>query len=112
MTKNGECIISIPNIAHWSIVQQQLRGRWNYTDHGLLDKTHIRFFTLETALDLFRKTGWHVLDAKARVKWPEKTEAALKTFIPLGNQLGIDEQKLRRDLSAFQWIIRARNTCS
>jgi 2-polyprenyl-3-methyl-5-hydroxy-6-metoxy-1,4-benzoquinol methylase len=110
MTKDGQCIISIPNIAHWSVLQQQLRGRWDYTDQGLLDKTHIRFFTLQTALELFHKTGWSVLDARARILWPEKTEEVLKTFIPFGNQLGIDEQKLRRDLSAFQWVIRARNT--
>lgn len=110
MTKNGQCIISIPNVAHWSILLQQLHGRWNYVDKGLLDKTHIRFFTLETSLELFQKSGWKVLDARARILWPEKTEAALKMFIPLGNQLSIEEKKLRRDLSAFQWIIRARNT--
>jgi 2-polyprenyl-3-methyl-5-hydroxy-6-metoxy-1,4-benzoquinol methylase len=110
MTKNGQCIISIPNVAHWSVLLQQLHGRWNYVDQGLLDKTHIRFFTLETSLELFQKTGWQVLDARARIIWPEKTEAVLKMFIPLGNQLSIEEKKLRRDLSAFQWIIRARNT--
>ncbi len=110
MAKDGLCIICIPNVAHWSILLQQLRGRWDYTDAGLLDKTHIRFFTLETAVDLFKKAGWHVLDAKARIFWPEKTNAALKTLLPLANQYGIDEKKMRRDLSAFQWVIRAVNT--
>ncbi len=110
MAKNGLCIICIPNVAHWSLLLQQLRGRWDYTDEGLLDKTHIRFFTLETAVDLFNKAGWHVLDAKARVLWPEKTNEVLKVFLPLVNQYGIEEERLWRNLSAFQWVIRAVNT--
>ncbi len=110
MAKNGLCIICIPNVAHWSVLLQQLRGRWDYTDAGLLDKTHIRFFTLETAAELFNKAGWQLLDAKARVFWPEQTNEILKAFLPLVNQYGIEEEKLRRELSAFQWVIRAVNT--
>ncbi len=109
MAENGLCIICIPNVAHWSVLLQQLRGRWDYTDEGLLDKTHIRFFTLETVAELFNKAGWRLIDAKARVFWPEKTNEILKAFLPLVNQYGIEEEKLRRELSAFQWVIRAVN---
>ncbi|OPY11967.1 MAG: bifunctional 3-demethylubiquinone-9 3-methyltransferase/ 2-octaprenyl-6-hydroxy phenol methylase [Syntrophus sp. PtaB.Bin001] len=106
---SGLCVACIPNVAHWSVLQQQLRGRWDYVDSGLLDRTHLRFFTLETAVELFQKAGWTVLDAKARILWPEKTASALNTFAPLADKLGIAPEKLRRDLSAFQWIIRAVN---
>jgi 2-polyprenyl-3-methyl-5-hydroxy-6-metoxy-1,4-benzoquinol methylase len=109
MAAGGLCVACIPNVAHWSVLQQQLRGRWDYIDSGLLDRSHLRFFTLETAVELFQRAGWTVLDAKARVLWPEKTAAALKTFASLAGQLGIAPEKLRRDLSAFQWIIRAVN---
>lgn len=109
MTDGGGCVACIPNVAHWSVIQQQLKGRWDYADSGLLDKTHLRFFTLETAIELFQKAGWTVLDAQPRNLWPEKTEAALKAFAPMAETLGIAPEKLRRDLSAFQWIIRAVN---
>ena len=41
-------MVSIPNVAHGAIRLALLRGRWDYTDKGLLDRTHLRFFTAET----------------------------------------------------------------
>jgi 2-polyprenyl-3-methyl-5-hydroxy-6-metoxy-1,4-benzoquinol methylase len=41
----GKIIISIPNIAHFSTRATLLFGQWNYTDRGILDRTHLRFFT-------------------------------------------------------------------
>ena len=48
---NGKFLISIPNIAVWYFRLSILFGRFNYSDSGILDRTHIRFFTL----DSFRK---------------------------------------------------------
>ena len=49
LTKNGILLISVPNIAHWSIRLLLLFGFFNYTERGILDKTHFRFFTVSTA---------------------------------------------------------------
>ncbi len=54
----GTMLISIPNVAHWSLRLELLRGRWHYRDNGLLDRTHLRFFTKSTALELVREAGW------------------------------------------------------
>jgi len=40
---HGNVIASIPNTQHWSFQKALLAGNLNYTDTGLLDKTHIRF---------------------------------------------------------------------
>ena len=45
LNKNGRIIISLPNIAHYDIVNGLLNETFNYSDMGLLDCTHIRFFT-------------------------------------------------------------------
>lgn len=42
---NGQIFISVPNVAHWSLRLSLLFGFWNYTDRGLLDRTHLHFFT-------------------------------------------------------------------
>jgi len=86
-----------------------LRGQWTYADAGLLDRTHLRFFTLDSALEMFRSAGWTILDARPRVLWPQETRSALNAMVPLAASVGVDEGKLRRDLSAFQWVIRAVN---
>jgi 2-polyprenyl-3-methyl-5-hydroxy-6-metoxy-1,4-benzoquinol methylase len=56
----GSALVSMPNVAHWSVRKELLRGRWEYTDSGLLDRTHLRFFTLETARQTLRSSGWEV----------------------------------------------------
>lgn len=37
-----------------------LKGRWEYTEAGILDKTHLRFFTRKSAVELFEKNGYKV----------------------------------------------------
>jgi O-antigen biosynthesis protein len=50
----GGCIVaSIPNVAFHRNIRRMLRGEWRYTDEGLLDRTHLRFFTLQTIEELF-----------------------------------------------------------
>jgi 2-polyprenyl-3-methyl-5-hydroxy-6-metoxy-1,4-benzoquinol methylase len=49
----GALVVSLPNVRHYSVVLPLLfQGRWTYEDAGLLDRTHLRFFTRETAVDL------------------------------------------------------------
>jgi SAM-dependent methyltransferase len=86
MTPDGTCVACVPNVGHWSLVRQLLSGRWDYADSGLLDRTHVRFFTLETAVEMFQKAGWRVTDASPRNMWPEKTEQAIKDLLPILEQ--------------------------
>jgi 2-polyprenyl-3-methyl-5-hydroxy-6-metoxy-1,4-benzoquinol methylase len=109
MTPDGMCVACIPNVGHWSMVAELLQGKWRYAENGLLDKTHLRFFTLDTAVELFEKAGWTVLDALPRKLQPEETEAALKTLLPAAVAMGMSEDKARVNLTAFQWVIRAVN---
>jgi 2-polyprenyl-3-methyl-5-hydroxy-6-metoxy-1,4-benzoquinol methylase len=54
-------IVSVPNVAHFDIAFRLLCGRWIPTETGLLDSTHIRFFTEETLGNLFERTGWELV---------------------------------------------------
>jgi len=54
LAPDGVIVVSVPNVSHWSVMRELWRGTWNYADFGLLDRTHLRFFTprtLETALE-------------------------------------------------------------
>jgi methionine biosynthesis protein MetW len=57
-----EAIISVPNIAHWTARRALVRGRFDYTDFGLFDRTHLRFFTRASAAELARRAGFAVLE--------------------------------------------------
>jgi 2-polyprenyl-3-methyl-5-hydroxy-6-metoxy-1,4-benzoquinol methylase len=60
LSPGGMALVSLPNIAYWQMRLALLRGRFEYTDTGLLDRTHVRFFTLKTAREMFTQTGFRV----------------------------------------------------
>lgn len=58
---DGIIICSIPNIRYYKVLRPLiLDGRWEYVDLGILDRTHLRFFTLKTIEDMFRETGYEI----------------------------------------------------
>jgi hypothetical protein len=57
----GYVLVSVPNVAHLWIRLQMLCGRFDYTDRGILDRTHLRFFTRRTARQLMTDAGLIVL---------------------------------------------------
>jgi 2-polyprenyl-3-methyl-5-hydroxy-6-metoxy-1,4-benzoquinol methylase len=60
LAPGGHAVISVPNIAHWTARRALLRGRFDYTDFGLLDRTHLRFFTRASAAELAHRAGFAV----------------------------------------------------
>jgi 2-polyprenyl-3-methyl-5-hydroxy-6-metoxy-1,4-benzoquinol methylase len=60
LAPGGIAVVSVPNIGHWTARREILRGRFDYTDFGLLDRTHLRFFTRATAAELARRAGFSV----------------------------------------------------
>ena len=56
----GHIIASIPNLMHISVIKDLLKGNFTYTETGLLDKTHIHFFTYNEILKMFEKCGYNM----------------------------------------------------
>jgi 2-polyprenyl-3-methyl-5-hydroxy-6-metoxy-1,4-benzoquinol methylase len=58
----GSVVASIPNVRHGPSVVAPLllRGRWSYREYGILDRTHLRFFTRSTIVDLFACSGYQI----------------------------------------------------
>lgn len=52
LSKDGEILVSIPNIAHFDVLKGITNGIFNYNKIGILDNTHIRFFTYNSFIDL------------------------------------------------------------
>jgi len=49
---NAQVVISLPNIQHWTAIKNLFIGQWPQRERGLFDKTHLRFFTLQSIKDL------------------------------------------------------------
>lgn len=83
LNDHGYILISIPNVAHYSVRWRLATGRFEYQKHGLLDHTHLRFFTLRTATRLIEEAGLEIvnfdlvyvvpgLDLVKNFRWLEK----------------------------------------
>jgi 2-polyprenyl-3-methyl-5-hydroxy-6-metoxy-1,4-benzoquinol methylase len=64
---DGIMVASLPNVRNWRAVVWPLlsRGAWRYTERGILDRTHLRFFTRRSACELFADSGWSVERVRA-----------------------------------------------
>jgi SAM-dependent methyltransferase len=57
----GAIVASIPNIGHFPTVWRlAIRGEWEYTERGILDKTHLRFFTRSSIRAMFESSGYRL----------------------------------------------------
>lgn len=61
LKENGRVMISVPNIATWNLRLGLLFGKFHYTKTGLMDETHIRFFTSKTAKQLVLRSGYRIV---------------------------------------------------
>lgn len=60
----GRVIASVPNVAHWSVRLDLLRGKFNYQEIGIRDATHLRWFTADSLTRLFESNGLRVVSMR------------------------------------------------
>ena len=102
----GTVVVSLPNVAHVDIRLALLNGRWDYKEHGLLDLTHLRFFTRASAVRLLTAVGLEITEIQA-VEWPPFTTnlGASPTDAPADV---LDRILADPDASALQFVLVAR----
>ncbi len=106
LTPEGACLISVPNIAYGGVIAELMQEEFGYRPEGLLDRTHLRFFTWKSFAALLEETGWHAWDWNA-VNLPfldSEFHLRVETLpTPLRNLLH-DHPRLQ----CYQWLVRAR----
>jgi 2-polyprenyl-3-methyl-5-hydroxy-6-metoxy-1,4-benzoquinol methylase len=76
LADGGYLVVSIPNIAHEAVAAELLTGRFRYRDAGLLDSTHVHFFTHDTFVDLMEREGFVITRLHRTLIPMERTEMA------------------------------------
>jgi 2-polyprenyl-3-methyl-5-hydroxy-6-metoxy-1,4-benzoquinol methylase len=83
LAPNGVVIVALPNVLHWRQRIEFLRGHFKYTEGGLIDQTHYRFFDWVTARELLTGSGYTILESEACGAFPLSRfllRAATKSF--------------------------------
>jgi len=107
LNPNGRIVASIPNVSHLAIRTMLLEGRWDYSDLGILDRTHLRFFTRDSAIGLFSDAGYQVQQISP-VRLPAEQVDAI-CHLELNPQMLNSVSQLVKDDCAydFQYVISA-----
>lgn len=78
LSDNGSIVISIPNVRHYSIIINLfIKGEWEYEESGILDNTHLRFFTKKSLFKIFEKSDLKIIQVK---KYPIDFNGKAKIF--------------------------------
>ena len=107
--EGGYVLLSIPNVGHWSVVEDLLAGRWDYLPVGLLCTTHVRFFTLKTILDLLEDNGF-VVEKTESVKIP--MPASVKAGVQALNENAMDINESSLETLHYNILARVRSKIS
>lgn len=112
LKSDGRVVVSIPNIANWTIRWELIRGRWNHTDSGLMDKTHLHFYTRRTARELLNSADLQIIHEDVtqglyHMPLYRATMHRLLTHLRLQDRFAYRLAKVRPELWAFQFIFVA-----
>jgi len=106
----SECrvLASIPNVQHWSIQANLLNGGFEYTNSGLLDRTHIRFFTRKTIISLFEENGFSIQKIIPRIfDFPDQA-IYLDYIKKCATIMNNNPTEAINDAAAFQLVVDAK----
>lgn len=104
----GSCVVAcIPNAQHWSVQARLSVGDFRYEDSGLFDRTHIRWFTLVTMLEMFAQAGLTVDAGVPRVFDEPQREKFLPIIHAMASAAGRDPEMAVQDALPLQYVFRA-----
>jgi 2-polyprenyl-3-methyl-5-hydroxy-6-metoxy-1,4-benzoquinol methylase len=105
---DGEVLISVPNIGYIGVIAELLEGRFDYRRDGLLDETHVHFFTRKSLVQLLGQAGLVSAEWGRTTIAPEFSEFKLQT-----NQLGAATRGVLSgvpDGDTYQFLVRCSRT--
>jgi SAM-dependent methyltransferase len=107
LNPGGTVLICIPNVEHWSFAERLLRGTFDYEEQGLFDRTHLRWFNLETTRRALLAAGLHPRDVTPRIFDQGRAVEFVRAMQPALANLGIDPAHYLGRATPLQYVWRA-----
>ena len=107
-----QIVACIPNAQHWSVQARLNSGLFRYEDQGLMDRTHIRWFTRTTMIELFESSGYEIVEGFPRIFDEPAREQILPAIKAMAQAIGVDPEQAASDATPLQWVIRANPKCA
>lgn len=120
LNADGFILASIPNVVHAGLILEMANGRFDYRPYGLLDDTHLRFFTLKSVMRLFEECGLQVKSLDRVLQTVEESEfcqhplssaeSAILEYVQLNNPEWKTYQFIVKATPVAQSLITASHT--
>lgn len=106
-TADAQIVCCLPNMAHLSVIERLVAGDISYDTMGLLDQTHVRFYSPSSAFKTFLDAGWlPSMPDQYRVEAPQTHFAA--KIVEAAQLLGVPTETALRTFGCYQMIIVCR----
>ena len=106
----GYIIVSIPNVRHLHVIESLVNGCWTYKDEGILDSTHLRFFTLQEIKKMLFNCGFNIVDVEC-ITTPFYDHKTIQEYtnieLPKLTIKNVSKDEML-ELSTVQFIIKAK----
>ena len=110
LSPDGTVLLCLPNLEHWSIAATLLRGTWDYKESGLLDATHLRWFSEESTRRALAELKLHVVEVLPRIFDHDSAHAFVDALEPALARLGVAAEDYLRRAAPVQYVWRLRRT--
>lgn len=107
LKEEGYILASIPNLMHISVMEKLLEGNFTYTEKGLLDKSHIHFFTYNEIVSMFKAGGYEIETVASLISTVTAQQETL-----IDRLLELSGGTSRHMYETFQYVVCAKNRIS
>jgi SAM-dependent methyltransferase len=107
LPSNGCVVACIPNAQHWSVQARLCCGEFRYEEAGLLDRTHLRWFTRMTIIEMFQSAGFRIIEGRPRIFDEAKRDQILEVIGRMAKICGADPDLAMSDAMPLQYVIKA-----
>jgi len=107
LQKGASIAACIPNAQHWTVQVQLNLGYFQYQDMGIMDRTHIRWFTKSSIKEMFQSAGYEIVHASSRIADEPMRAGAMAGIRAFTQALGGDPDLAENDATPVQWVVRA-----
>jgi Methyltransferase domain/Glycosyl transferases group 1 len=108
LSPNGVMLVCVPNLGHWSFVDRLLRGLWDQDSDGILDHTHLRWFSLEGTRRGLTDAGLTLCDVQPHVVDTDRAQQFTAALAPGLTALGIDPDAYAKRSAPLSYLWRVR----
>jgi 2-polyprenyl-3-methyl-5-hydroxy-6-metoxy-1,4-benzoquinol methylase len=108
LSPEGTILVCMPNVEHWSFVARLLTGTFDYEEQGLLDRTHLRWFTPRMMAKALTEAGLQLSDLAPRPIATDRAEKFVTALAPALQAIGVDPADYMNRAAPLQFIWRAR----